>query len=799
MHLSSHFIDLSSSIVAASAPHQTSILTDFAWIMVAAAAAALVFQRLNMPAMIGYLAAGLALGPHLGILHLVSGLDNVQALSELGVIFLMFYIGLEFDFDQLKKLFAPSFAALALQTALMLFIGMQTSVILGFSPVAGWFLGGTLSISSSMVSIKMLREQNALKRPHAQLAVGILVLEDILAMLLLVLLAGIAASGSMDWSATGNSALLISIFVVAVFFIGKLSAPKFIKAIETFGTTEAITLSTVGLIFGVSLLAEHFEFSFALGGFLAGAILSRSRLAERIEHLTEPLRDLFSALFFVSVGMLVDPSSLMDNAIIIGVLSAILILGKFSSCWLGLFLAGNSPEQAAKASLVKSQIGEFSFVIIAIGAQTQTLNPQLQAVASGVAFTTILLTPFLNRNADTVINGIGRICPPSLVEFSDFYQRWHSAIRISLSRNAFLKLASKPMLRLAIHFLLINGIVITAALVSELVPPPEFLDIETSVFQQCIFVFSLLLCVPLIVDTIRNLNVLMLLFTDSALSGPNFQKFSSGPLRAVFNALILFLIFVVYGSLFLAVAAPYFPTGTAFIAFIAISGIASWALWKKLVRLHHNWESAFLRSMQTETQERITKRISDGLNKIDTRNRWDLKVESTKLPEESRWAGKSIIEIDLRKKCGALVAGIERLGLDLTIITPQTYLFPQDRIFLLGEPDQIQRATKILEESISPEETQKERPYPFSFDRTVVPPLCPLDGLSLRDTEIREKYRVTIVGIQRENERITSPGPDDLILEGDILLLMGCKGDITVFAKDLNENTFALPVAAADQ
>jgi CPA2 family monovalent cation:H+ antiporter-2 len=259
-----------------------------------------------------------------------------------------------------------------------------------------------------MVSVKLIREMGLIQRPHAQLAVGILVLEDILAILLLVMLSGVAQEGHLDWEALRQSGILIGVFIVAVYLLGKLGTRRVIKALELRGTTESVTLVTLGIIFSVSLLGDRFNFSWALGGFLAGAILSRSRLAERIEHLTEPLRDFFSAMFFVSVGMLINPRVLLDNGLSILVVSICVIFGKFASCWLGLFLSGQSPREAGRASLIKSQIGEFGFVIIAIGMSYQVVSPDMQAMVSGVAFVTIFATPFLIRNEKPILDFWGR-------------------------------------------------------------------------------------------------------------------------------------------------------------------------------------------------------------------------------------------------------------------------------------------------------------------------------------------------------------------------------------------------------
>lgn len=655
--------------------HEGSILTDIAWIMVGAMVAALLFQRLRLPPLLGYLVAGFFLGPHLGWWPALVEVENVMELSELGVIFLMFYIGLEFDLEKLKQIFAPAVLALMLQTLLMLFLGIQVSEWLGLSQVNGLFLGGVLSISSSMVSVKLIREMGLIQRPHAQLTVGILVLEDILAILLLVMLSGVAQQGQLDWAALRQSGLLIGVFVVAVFLIGKLSTHGVIKALEVRGTTESVTLVTLGIIFSVSLLGDKFHFSWALGGFLTGAILSRSRLAERIEHLTEPLRDFFSAMFFVSVGMLIDPRALLAHWVAILVVSVAVILGKFISCWLGLFLSGQSPREAGRASLIKSQIGEFGFVIIAIGMAHQVVSPDVQAIVSGVAFVTIFATPFLIRNEKPILEFLSKRAPKAVINFCFLYGKWRQTIQIFVQDSDWLKLASKPIAKIALYFVLIIAILLAAVLISETIPPPEFLHVSPLFFQRCLFIASLLFSLPFLVDTVRNMNVLVLLFSDAALSQPVFKQFSKGVYRSVFNGLILLLLLFSYGSVFLTVAAPYFPTGTTLGVFFGLSIMLAWIFWNRLVRMHNNWELAFMSSMQHEAQQRISQHISLGLDKLRKQQAWKVQVDPYIIDGNSIWIGKRIEDLHLRAKTGAMIAGIERSGFDLTNIGPREIIY----------------------------------------------------------------------------------------------------------------------------
>ncbi len=777
------------SLPLAASATSSAILADLAWIMLGAAVATIVFSRIKLPPLLGYIAAGFFLGPNLGLWPPLVTLSNVQELSELGVVFLMFYIGLEFNLEKVRQVFAPAFAALALQTLLMVFIGLQVSKWLGLSTMDGWFLGGVLSISSSMVSVKLMRENGSFNRQHGQQAVGILVFEDILAILLLVLLSGMAVEGEFDYAALGKTTFFIGLFIVSVFLIGKLGAKRLIAILDSRGTTEMITMVTLGLIFGVSLIAEQFQFSWALGGFLAGAIFSNSRLAHKIESLTEPLRDLFCALFFVAVGMLIEPSSLWAKAPVILLVSAVVIAGKFSACWLGLFIAGQPARTAGRAALIKAQIGEFSFVITAIGAKYAATGPELQTIASGVAFVTILLTPALIKGEKTILDFIEARTPKALKEFCQLYAKWQDTLELSFNRSS-ISLARKPIFRILLYFLIINSIIIGAAIVSNHVAKPDFVPIEQTFFSQILFLSSLLFSLPFLVDTVRNFNVLVLLLSDAALSKPLFQQFSSGAFRSVFNGLILLLLLFVYGTVFLIVAAQFFPSGAMFFAFSIGAIILGLAFWKRLVYMHNHWELAFIEAMENESRSQIEKRIATNLTQLERKDPWQVSVEAVTIEASSRWTGKEIHEIDLRRQTGATIAGIERGGFDLTDIQAHSRLFPHDKIFLLGEPDQIAAARLYLNQ---PKSDEEPAPSPFSFSKEIIPPLSPWNGLSIKDTRLRSDHGVTIVGIQRSGERIVSPSPDEIVHEGDLLLLMGAADRLEQVNLLLETETGATP------
>jgi len=748
------------------------LLQDFAWILLSAGLVSILFQQLRLPLILGYVVAGLLIGPNLLPFSPIHELENIHSLSELGVIFLMFYIGLEFDFSRLKSILPSALLALVMQTLLMLTLGIQISQWLGWSAMNGLFLGGLLSISSSMVAVKLIKDKGDLNRPYANLTVGILVLEDILAILLLVILTGVALTGGFEWQTASQTSFFVGMFVIFVFIIGKLFAKPLIKMLEDRGSTELISMTTLGAICGLSLLAAKFHFSLALGGFLAGAILSNTRLAHRIEELTEPLRDLFSAIFFVSVGMLLDPKLIFKFLPIILLVSATVVLGKFITCWLGLFLTGNAPQTSARASLAKVQIGEFSFVIAALGTQLAVTDEKLHAVASGVAFMTILITPLSIRFTEAMISTGQNLMPHALREFSRVYHNWFEAIRHSFSSNYFLSLASKPFGRIAIHFFLINGILIGTSYISLRIEWDWGIPFINT--QQILFLAGALLCIPLLVDTFRNLNILVLLFTESTLNQKTAKQFSKGIYKEVFNKLILLFVSGLYGLIFLIVSAPYFPTGTTVVVFFLLNLLLAVLFWRRLVHMHHQFESALIDSLHDHAKDMLSGELDNALTQITQRDPWPVKMESYTIEAQSVTAGKSIKELKLRNLTGATIASIEREGLQQTEITPDTVLFPRDKLLLLGEPDQLKATRKLLGESRQHRYMQEaQHATAPSLRKLLIPHHCDWTGIPLKKTPFKSQYGVNIAGIQRGKLKLIGPGPEEWIQEDDLILVLG--------------------------
>lgn len=741
--------------------------------LLAASVAAVVFYRLKQPLILGYLLAGFFLGPNFSRYSPLHDIDNIQALSELGVIFLMFYIGLEFDIGKLRKVFAPSFLALFLQTIVMVLLGRGAGVLLGWSPMQSFFLGGLLSLSSSMVTVSFLKGRGELNRPCAHLTIGVLILEDILAILLLVILTGLAVNGRLMWGALGNATFLVGVFVVGVFVAGKLVARKALGFLHRVGNTEIITLFTVGLIFGVGLLAAGLKFALALGAFVAGAILSRTVLAEEIEKLTEPLRDVFSALFFVSMGMLIVPSDLMSSWHIILALSAFVMIGKLVSCWTGFVLAGQKAGVSLRAALPKTHIGEFSFVIAALGTSLQVTNSQLKAVASGVACASILVTPLLNSHANRIIRFCHTKCPREVKDFAQLYHNWFELLHFGVRKNVFLRMAFRPLLRVVINFFLFNAILVAGSFTLRNIPllPSQWQAWDPWLHGGFLIILAAL-GIPFLVDILRNLDVIALLILDTVFNRPSFRRIFQGAFRELLNHILRFFIFLLFGFVFLLVSAPYLPSAIGFVLFLAASGILAIALWRRAIRLYSRMEGAVLKSMVDQSRAALTESMEEALERSTVHNPWPATLEEVSVAPRSRSVGLKIKDLDLRNRTGATIIAVSRGGVSVQESLPDIPLFPHDKLLLFGEKDQIDAAERYIN---NPGAHGREATSvaAHSMQKILVPRTSDFVGLPLREIRLPQNYGVTVLGIQRKDQKVIGPRAGEVIEAEDLLFVMG--------------------------
>jgi len=762
--------------------HENLILNDLGIIAVTSALVAILFHRLRFPVILGYVTVGLFLGPFLFHHSLIHDRDNVQSLSELGVIFLLFTLGMEFDLKKLQYLFSTSVVALILQTVVMVNIGLLVAPMLGYDRVQGIFLGSLLAISSSMVTIRVLQDQKAMQLTHAQLAIGILILEDILAILLLVVLSGIKASGVLPWGSAIWSVFILGVFVVGVFYVGRIGMPPIVKLVHKIGSLELVTLFAVGTVLGIGVLATQFHLSLGLGAFVAGSLFTNSTLSQQIEHSIAPLKELFSAVFFVSTGMLINPSVIWEQLPIILLLSILVVFGKTTSCGLGLFLSGQKSRGSFQAAVAKSQIGEFSFVIAKLAQSMGLADEKLVSVAVGVSFITIFTTPILTKNAIPLFDGLSRLTPRPISQFALVYQRMFNSVQSRFGKTAFFKLVKRPFWQIVVAFFLINGMIIAANFASRWVltqhPWPEL----NNYLIPGIWLLTAVIVTPFLLSIMRNLSAISIMMVEMVFSGSRKMKKMSSTFRLfISNSLSLLLIFLIAGT-FIAATSEFLPSGLSLLIFLVLIIVLAIVFQRQMIKLNSELDHRFSSSFQVETKALEARERMEALDKFNQEFNWNSITAEKIIGENSMASGKQIAEIGLREKAGTTIVAVSRGDEIIYDPNPLAHLFAGDKIILLGNEEQLNKATELLD---SPKIEETEADHSLQSEAVYIESGCFLEGNTLAGSDLRKKHRITVVGIKHGTAPVKDALPSEVIKAGDLLLIMGKRSNVEAFKLSL--------------
>lgn len=377
--------------------HLPTFIQDLAIILMTAAVVGLLFKKLNQPLVLGYLLAGYLVGPHVPITPTVIEMESVRTWADIGVIFLLFGLGLEFSFKKLRQVGGGIIGTALIQTVCMMAIGYSLGIALGWTSLSALFLGGTLSISSTVIIVRAVEEMGLKSRKFVPIAFGVLIVEDLVAILLLVLLSSLAVSKEFSGVEMGTTAARLLFYVIIWFVLGFYLIPPFLRWVRRQLNDEITLIVAIGLCLMMVVVATQAGFSSALGAFVMGSLLAETQESHRIEKVIQPLKDLFAAVFFVSVGMMFDPAAFAGNIGVVLLVSAVLIAGKVLSTSTAAVLSGYSVKHAVQTGFSLAQIGEFSFIIATLGLTLKATNETLYPITISVAAITSFTTPYLIR------------------------------------------------------------------------------------------------------------------------------------------------------------------------------------------------------------------------------------------------------------------------------------------------------------------------------------------------------------------------------------------------------------------
>ncbi|MGH8356513.1 MAG: cation:proton antiporter, partial [Pseudomonas sp.] len=559
--------------------HAISFIQDLAVIMLVAGVVTILFHRLKQPVVLGYIVAGFIIGPHTPPFGLIHDEDTIKTLAELGVIFLMFCLGLEFSLRKLFKVGATAFIAAFLEIILMIWIGYEIGRWFDWNTMDSLFLGAILAISSTTIIVKALNDLKMKNQRFAQLIFGVLIVEDILGIGIIALLSSIAVSGTVSSGEVFSTVGKLSLFMIVALVIGILLVPRLLEYVAKFESNEMLLITVLGLCFGFCLLVVKLEYSMVLGAFLIGAIMAESRQLLKIERLIEPVRDMFSAIFFVAIGLMIDPQILLQYAWPIAVITVAVVLGKMLSCGLGAFIAGNDGRTSLRVGMGLSQIGEFSFIIAALGMTLQVTSDFLYPVAVAVSAITTLLTPYLIRGADPLSLKIAAVMPKRMSRVFGMYGEWLRSIQPQGEGAMLASMIRKIILQVGVNLALVVAIFFAGSFFAARIG--SYLEgwvSDPSWQKALIWGGALLLSLPFLIAAYRKLKALSMLLAEMSVK-PEMAGRHTQRVRRVIAEVIPILSLLVIFLLLAALSASILPTNKLLVLIAVVTAAVAAVLW----------------------------------------------------------------------------------------------------------------------------------------------------------------------------------------------------------------------------
>lgn len=665
--------------------------------MLVAAVVTVLCRMLRQPVVLGYILAGLIIGPHTPPAKLIHDPETIHTLSELGVIMLMFSLGLDFSLRDLAKVGSTALIAGGLEIALMIWIGYQVGQLFGWSRMDSVFLGAMLLSSSTVIIVKALNDLGMAREKFAGVIFGILVVDDIAAIAALGVLSGIALSGSFSPRELAVTSGSIGLFLVVVPVLGLLIVPRLLRFVAGFRNDEMLLVATLGLGFGMTLAAIKLGFSGALGAFLIGAVIAETQESVRIKELIAPVRDMFSAIFFVAVGLMLEPATLRDYWLPIVVIIVVLVVGKIVTGALGTFLAGYDPRTSLRVGMGLAQIGEFAFIMAALGRDLNVTSDFLYPIGVAVSGMTTLSTPFLIKNSDRLAGAMERAAPRSLSNLLSFYSRWSAQFRQAQTQaDAVRALLWRWGLQMGLNLALITALFLAGG---ALAPRLEAFALPnwTGGHSGLTLLATLLLALPMIIAIVRKLRAMARLVSEVSIRQVGNAE-QTAAMRRIMTQLISGAgagLLLTYLFLLSSAMLPSWPVLAMLLVIVALVTVWRWRSFLQLyARAQVSLKETFDAPPPGGGHGGHTPAPAQGPAAIALPPAAAL--ETVEIAGDSPAAGVTLRHLGLRQSTGANIVGIERGQESLINPDPDETLRPGDRVLLIGRPTQIAAAKPKL-------------------------------------------------------------------------------------------------------
>lgn len=733
-----------------------SLISDLSVILISAGLVTLLFKRLKQPVVLGYIVAGILAGPAIKEIPTVTDVESIRIWADIGVIFLLFALGLDFSFKKLMKVGGTAVIGAVTVVIGMMTFGYITGLSLGWGHMNSLFLGGMLSMSSTTIIFKAFDDMGLRNQRFAGVVFGVLIVEDLFAVLLMVLLSTLAVSKHVEGMELLDSVVKLGVFLLFCFVVGIYLIPSFLKKARTFLNDETLLIVSLGLCLGMVMIATKAGFSAALGAFVMGSILAETIEAEHIEQIVKPVKDLFGAIFFVSVGMLIDPALLWEYKIPILILTLVVMIGQIVFAGFGVLLSGQTVKVAIQSGFALAQIGEFAFIIASLGLTLRVTDHFLYPIVVAVSVITTFFTPYMIRLAEPTYKIAERIMPESWMRFLDRYSSGSNTIRQKSAWNKLLK----ALVRIVGTYTAVTLVLIFIWL--RFVAP--FIVSKLPGMQG--EVISLILILALISPMLR---AIMMKKNHSAEFQQLWQdsKYNRGPLVS----LIILRILLCIGLVLLPVA-QLLNTAVGIATAIAATVIALVIFSKRLKKQsilmeRHFFTNLTAREMENERNAPINQKFASHLLERD------LHLADFEIKQNSPSVGKTLKELNFRQKCNVNVVTIIRGNKRINIPGGNEQLFPFDKLVVVGADDDLLKFRQYIDERYKESQKDLQRTREVNMEQFLISENSGLIGRTILESGIRDKSACLVIGIERGNRSIKNPPPSTVFEQGDIVWIVG--------------------------
>ena len=733
------------SAVAEASTHLEPLITDLGLILMTAGIAVLLFKKLKQPLVLGYLIAGFLAGNNFDFFPTIRDTKSVEVWAEIGIIFLLFSLGLEFSFKKLIKVGGTASITAITQISFMIFLGYFVGQLLDWSKMDSLFLGVILSISSTTIILKSFDELGIKVQRFVGNVIGALIVQDIIAILLMVLLSTIAVSENFSGGELIQSILKLVFFLVLWFLSGIFIIPTVLKKAKHLLTDEMLLIISIALCLLMVILAANVGFSPALGAFIMGSIIAETTQAEHIEHLVKPVKDLFGAVFFVSVGMLIDTHTLVEHAIPVLILSLVTIFGQSISSTIGCLLSGQPLKESVQTGMSLSQIGEFSFIIATLGITLQVTSSFLYPIVVAVSAMTTFSTPYMIKFSGPFSDFLSRKLPRKWLKRIERYSASTQAIK---TVNNWKTVINAYLTQVVIHSIIIVAVILLSSrFILPLVKEYPF-GAAIGALITLVFLAPFLWALSLRRVAVAEVSILLE------------ERKSRGPMAMLF--LFRILIAIVYIGFLLNI---FFSPKTALVAFV-VAIILYFLFQKRLNHQYHKIENHFLSNLNDREISKAKRSRSDL-------SPWDGHMAVFDIAAESNIAGETLKKLQLREQLGINIASIKRGEITIHIPDANERIFPGDEVFVIGNDAQVQEFKKYLDQHEI--EATPEIREPDIVLRQIELKNHEFIGKSIKESKLREKTKGLVVGIEKRGQRFMNPESNILLEKDDILWIVGDK------------------------